>query len=97
MSRRHADEHTDWCAQGHRCGLGEHRSDPLTVTTPGAGSIVLTRIRNANGAQLAEIRLSVVLPDNEGDARQRLTALLTHLRTLIGPPRVAHRPHRRAA
>jgi hypothetical protein len=80
--------HTDWCAGGHRCNLGEHRADPLTLTIPGAGSAVLTRVRTANGVEHVDIRLSVTLPGEETQARQRLTALITHLRTLIGPARL---------
>lgn len=26
-----ADGHPSWCARGHRCGLGEHRSQPVTI------------------------------------------------------------------
>jgi hypothetical protein len=88
--------HPDWCARGHHCGLGEHRAAPIRIDLPGAGTAVLTRIRAANGAQHAEIRLSVRLPDTEPAARLRLAALLTHLHTLIGPART-DRAHRRAA
>ncbi|MGC9670852.1 hypothetical protein ACNTMW_30425 [Planosporangium sp. 12N6] len=77
----------DWCAGGHRCGLGEHRSDPITVTIPGAGTAVLTRVRAVDGGEHADIRLSVALPTDEPAARLRLAALLTHLRTLVGPAR----------
>ncbi len=91
-------EHTDWCARGHHCGSGEHRSHPITHTTPGAGSTVITRTRTTTGTEHAEIRLTVDLPAGQEAARQRLAALLTHLQTLIGPPRITHhRPHRRAA
>lgn len=103
--------HPDWCAQDHRCTAGrvngEHRADPHTVRIPGAGSFVLTRVRSdTTGVEHAEVTLSVTLPPGEGDARARLAALLTHLRTLIGPPRphnrntigqVSDRPHRRVA
>jgi hypothetical protein len=79
--------HTAWCAGGHLCTLGEHRARPVTVRAPGAGSVVLTRIRATDGTQHAEVRMSVILPDQEPQARQRLVALLTHLQTLIGPAR----------
>jgi|tagenome__1003787_1003787.scaffolds.fasta_scaffold19587900_2 hypothetical protein len=79
------NRHTDWCGTGHRCGMGEHRSHPQTFTVPGAGSASITRVRAANGREHAEVRLSITLPPNETAARQLLTALLTHLRTLIGP------------
>jgi hypothetical protein len=84
-------QHTSWCAGAHHCGHGEHRAAPVTITTP--GTVTLTRIRTPAGDQWAEIRLSVVLADHEPAARQQLTALLTHLQTLIGPAR----PTRRAA
>ncbi len=84
--------HTDWCAGGHRCAMGEHRAEPISLTVPGAGSFVLTRVLATTGRQHAEIRLSVILADHEPHARARLVALLTHLRTLIGPPRAADTP-----
>jgi hypothetical protein len=76
---------------GHRCGLGEHRAHPITITVPGAGGAVLTRVRAADGRQHAEIRLTIALPAPEAQARLRLAALLTHLHTLIGPTRPAGR------
>jgi hypothetical protein len=86
-----AGKHTNWCAGGHRCNLGEHRSTPITLNVPGAGGAVLTRMRSADGSEHAEIRLRVTLPANEPRARLRLAALLTHVRTLIGPARQAPR------
>jgi hypothetical protein len=83
--------HTPWCARGHHCGHGEHRAAPVTVAIPGAGTVTLTRIRNASGAEWAEIRLSVTLTSHEPAAQQQLTALLTHLQTLIGPARLPQR------
>lgn len=80
-----ANRHPDWCGTGHRCGLGEHRSHPQTFTVPGAGSATVTRIRDTRGREHAEVRLSIALPGDPHAARLRLTALLTHLRTLIGP------------
>ncbi len=85
------NRHTSWCAGGHHCGHGEHRAAPVTITTPGAGTITLTRIRTNTGDQWAEVRLSVCLAHHEPAARQQLTALLTHLQTLIGPARPARR------
>ncbi len=79
------DRHPDWCGTGHRCRLGEHRSDPQTFTVPGAGSATVTRIRDARGREHAEVRLSIALPADPHAARLRLAALLTHLRNLIGP------------
>jgi hypothetical protein len=85
------DAHTNWCARGHRCNLGEHRATPLTLTVAGAGTAVLTRVRTADGTEYAEIRLRATLPMNESDARLRLAALLTHVRTLLGPARTVQR------
>jgi hypothetical protein len=84
MTRRRV--HAAWCAGGYR-------AFPVTVAIPGVGRAVPTRVRTAEGAKHAEIRLSVTLPDQESHARARLTALLTHLTTLIGPERT-NRPHR---
>jgi len=75
--------HTEWCAGSHRCGLGEHRSQPISVDVPDAGVGVLTRVCDANGRQYAEIRLRVVLPADEGRARRYLMALLTRLPALV--------------
>jgi hypothetical protein len=94
---RDPDRHTDWCARDHRCAirLGEHRADPITLTVPSAGSAVITRVRTAAGTEHAEVRLTVDLASDEQTARQQLAALLTHVRTLIGPPRVTARDTRR--
>ena len=83
--------HTPWCARDYRCNLGEHRADPVTLAAPGAGTAVITRVRGADGRDYAEIRLRIDLPGPEPAARHRLTAVLTHLRTLIGPPRITRR------
>jgi hypothetical protein len=61
---------------------------PVTVTVPGAGHAVITRVPGAghtNGT--ADIRLTVVLPADDTAAALRLAALTTHLHTLIGPAR----------
>jgi hypothetical protein len=84
-------QHTAWCARTHACNLSEHRADPVTLAAPGAGTAVITRVRGADGRDYAEIRLRIDLPAAEPAARQRLTAVLTHLRTLIGPPRIGRR------
>jgi hypothetical protein len=75
--------HTDWCARGHLCGLGEHRAEPMTVSVPRVGTTVLTRVRDTHGRQYAEIRLLVRLPSEEPKARLRLLALLTRLPGLL--------------
>jgi hypothetical protein len=86
----------DWCNRRNvRCPAREgypnteHRADPIGFTIPGAGRAQLTRVRALSGVEHAEIRLSVTLPATEADARARLAALLTHLRTLVGPARRA--------
>jgi exosome complex RNA-binding protein Csl4 len=92
--RRTRAAHTDWCARDHRCNLAEHRSTEIVIDLPGAGRVVLTRVRGSDGADHAEIRMRIVLPDHEPAAHTRLVSLLTHLRTLIGP---ARQPERKAA
>lgn len=83
--RRLVDEHTDWCAGGHRCGLGEHRADPVVVELPRVGVLVLTRVQGADGRQHAEIRATVRLPGNDESARMRLLDLLARLpRAIMG-------------
>jgi hypothetical protein len=77
--RRLVDEHTDWCAGGHRCGLGEHRADPVVVELPGVGRLMLIRVQGADGRQHAEIRATVRLPEHDGYARLRLVDLLARL------------------
>jgi hypothetical protein len=86
-----ASGHTAWCAGGHRCNLGEHRATPITITVPGAGTAVLTRVRARDSTEYAEIRLRAALPADEPAARLRLAALLTYVRTLLGPARTARR------
>lgn len=66
----------------------------VTLTVPGAGHAVITCVP---GADRADVRLTVTLPANENQAAQRLAALTTHVRALIGPPRAGHHPQGRAA
>lgn len=75
--------HTDWCARGHQCGIGEHRSDPLLVDLPGYGRAVLTRVQAGDGRQHAEIRVRVALSVTEPTARRQLACLLADLRHLV--------------
>lgn len=75
--------HTDWCATDHRCGLGEHRADPLTTTMPGLGTFTLTRVQTANGRQHAEIRISIPLAAGDRPARAHLAHLLHLLHLLL--------------
>lgn len=71
--------HTDWCGGGHRCGLGEHRAEPVSVDVPGIGRLMLVRVQGNDGRQWAEVRGSVVLPNDEVLARGRLLRLLGDL------------------
>lgn len=75
--------HTDWCAGGHRCQLGEHRADPLIVDIPGAGRVVLTRIRTAGGREYAEVRATVSLARTDPAARRQLGSLITNVATAL--------------
>lgn len=75
--------HTAWCARGHSCALDEHRAEPVVVKVRALGHAVVTRVAAPDGRQYAEIRLRVALPDNEPNARTRMTSLLTSLPELI--------------
>jgi hypothetical protein len=77
------DAHTHWCAQGHRCGLGEHRSAPLVIAITGKGRVILTRVRATNGHEHVEVRLTVALAETETVARKQFLALASDLHTLI--------------
>jgi hypothetical protein len=67
--------HVDWCAGGTSCELGEHRSHPHTIGLPGAGRIVITRVRTASGREHAEVRLTLSLAGEESQARGQLALL----------------------
>jgi hypothetical protein len=73
------EQHPDWCARGHHCGLGEHRSTPITLDAPGRGLVVLTRVRAQTGREYVEIRLRVGLPGNTIHARTHLAQLVIGL------------------
>ncbi|WP_432980970.1 hypothetical protein [Dactylosporangium sp. CA-233914] len=75
--------HTAWCAGGHRCQLGEHRADQLLVDIPGAGRVVLTRVRSAGGRDYAEVRATVALTGPEPAARRQLGALIDNLAAVL--------------
>ena len=83
------DAHPQWCAQGHACGLGEHRAAPITLRVPGRASVVLTRVMSASGREHVEIRTSITLAPGEQAARRHLAHVLTelqhHLRRVIAP------------
>lgn len=71
-----ARRHVDWCAEGHRCGLGEHRSPPHIATVPGVGRVVITRVHAASGREYAEVRLTLALSGDEPRARGQLLRLM---------------------
>ncbi len=87
LARRRPAGHPDWCAADHRCGLGEHRAEPVTLTVPGRGVVVLTRVLAADGRQHVEIRTDVALAAGDGAARAHLTHILIelegHLRRVV--------------
>jgi hypothetical protein len=75
--------HPAWCAGGHRCGLGEHRADPIRVDITGAGSLVITRVRGWDGRDYAEVRGSLRLSPDGQRARGQLLALVAELGRLM--------------
>lgn len=79
-----ARRHPEWCAQGHRCGLGEHRADPLVIAIPGHGRATLTRVQGTDGREHAEVRLTVALADAEPCARVQLLGIAHDLHALLG-------------
>lgn len=77
-------DHTDWCARDHQCGTaGEHRANPITVVLPGHARATLTRVRDADGREYAEIRARLALSPGEPYARRQLFTLLAGLRDLV--------------
>ena len=81
--------HNEWCARDHRCGLREHRSEPIVISVPHAGGGVLTRVAGRDGRQFAEVRLQIPLPSGDTAARVRLVAVLSAIPVLLGR-RAAH-------
>ena len=81
--RRDPTGHTAWCARDHRCNLNEHRSAELIADLPGAGRAIITRIRDANGREYAEIRARIPLHHTETGARWQLTTALRLIRELL--------------
>jgi hypothetical protein len=88
-----AGGHPDWCAHTHACGLGEHRATPITLSVPGRGVIVLTRVQARDGRQHVEIRTRITLAAGDRNARAHLARVLVeldaHLRRVIQPARSA--------
>ncbi|MBT8225443.1 MAG: hypothetical protein HKP61_21895 [Dactylosporangium sp.] len=81
--------HPTWCAGGHRCALGEHRSDPLRIDLPNVGALVVTRVQGTDGHEYAEVRGNLRLTPDEPRARQQLGRLLDDLTTLMRAARRA--------
>lgn len=77
-------DHTEWCAGGHVCGLGEHRSDPIVVDVENVGRLVLTRVLAADGQQHAEVRITAALAGDDERARRQLAGLLRRLLAALG-------------
>lgn len=77
------NHHTTWCARGHRCNLGEHRSTEIVVDIAGRARAVLVRVRTAAGREHAEVRVRVALAPTELAARRQLTGLLGDVRHAI--------------
>ncbi|MFJ5667609.1 hypothetical protein ACIQAR_18120 [Micromonospora chalcea] len=95
MNRR--PDHTDWCAGGHRCGLGEHRSEEIVIDIAGRSRAVLVRVRTAAGREHAEVRVRVALAPTELAARRQLVGLLGDLRQAVTRAAVTARPRPRRA
>jgi hypothetical protein len=75
--------HTNWCAEGHRCGGGEHRTDPINAWV-GNNHLVVTRVLTRGGRQYAEIVASVELPDHEGYAKLAFARVLDRFVGVLG-------------
>lgn len=67
-----------WCAGGHRCQFGEHRSNPQ-VFRERYGSLVATRVRVGRRRDYLEVRASVRLPDGDEPDTARLLLLALDL------------------
>jgi hypothetical protein len=71
--------HPEWCARGHHCGLGEHRSLPVVAELDNIGRVVLTRVLGRDGRERMEITGSAYLSPTEPVARRQLQDTLTGL------------------
>ncbi|MFY1573361.1 hypothetical protein ACN26Z_29760 [Verrucosispora sp. WMMD703] len=90
------DGHTGWCAGGHRCNLGEHRSAEIVVDA-GHARAVLVRVRSAAGRDHAEVRVRVALAPTEVAARRQLVGLLGDVRQAVTRAAIAAQPRPRRA
>ncbi len=75
--------HPEWCARGHHCGLGEHRSLPVVAEMDGVGRVVMTRVLGRDGRERMEITGSAYLSDSEPTARRQLQDTLTGLVSVL--------------
>jgi hypothetical protein len=80
---RRPGQHPDWCARDHRCNLGEHRAEPVTLDAGNRGVMVLTRVRAADGSQHVEVRTRIILAAGEVRARAHLARILIQLDALL--------------
>lgn len=73
--------HTSWCARDQRCGLDEHRSDPVVIDSD-LGRVVVVRVLSGQ-REHAEVRASVSLPGDREAAELALTSLLLSVKDLL--------------
>lgn len=69
-------DHPEWCARGHRCGLGEHRAHPVVMQVEGVGKVLLTRVLGANGRERMELTGSAYLNVRGAAARRQVDRTL---------------------
>lgn len=72
-----ADEHPAWCARGHNCGRGEHRSTPIVIE----GDITYTLV-GTERAVWVEFRGAVLLQHGPGQAAALGAALAIAVRAV---------------
>jgi hypothetical protein len=87
--RRPPKDCPEWCAGDHQCTArlgypsGQHRSDPVTWSTP-YGALVATRVlRTASGRQQLEVRTVVDLHPDEQVARGEAQHLIAGIDLVI--------------
>jgi hypothetical protein len=71
-----AYDHPEWCARGHKCNLGEHRSLPNVVELDGVGKVLVTRVLSRNGRERMEMTGSMYLAPTAHDARRQVNQTL---------------------
>lgn len=86
--RRSPSQHTEWCAQDHRCGMNEHRSDEMVVNLPGVGRVALTRVLHGD-REYAEVRGQIVLHPDADASRWQLGTMMAGLREVLARTRLA--------